>query len=618
MKTYEVDVGGKTYEVDAPDPSTAWQWANQTHEANVQKHNATVAADQQGMRERFAEEEKQRPLQERVRANIGAGMHSLGQGLGGLFGLTNADDVQEAKAIKHQLAETTPGGEYIQMAGETLPTLAVPAGFAGRVLTKAVPRLAGVASRAIGGRAASAADVAGSSAAMVGATTPGDFTERATAAAMAAGAGVALPAAVGIAQAGRRAATRTGRELAAGEGFLQHLGTERADELLDALSTQVTRKGKVERMPGQMGPTRQTLAGVQRPTAAQLTGDATLNQLETGARTKVPQAFAAGDEAAAQGRWDTLHDIAGTPNDLKLAEDTRNAVTGPMREQALAAAGNVHGFEEPVIQKALEMSYGASRSNPQVQRMVNYVIGELDKGVTPEQLYTMRKTLTNGIPHGTELGAAISQSRHERVALVNAIDEAMDRATGGKWTPYMSEYQRLSGPVTSLKAGQAIERDFAAAANTTGAGDPVLTAGKLRRSIQTRGQKQFGGKTFPRFNESERARLGAVADSAEAQTAASMSQGLQGSRTAGNIAAGDNVSALAGGVGKLVGGIPGAVIGNVLPKWHGKRAEEVLAHLLQDPEMLARVIEQAKGAQRLTNAVGESARFTRNAGDLME
>lgn len=30
--TYDVDVGGVSYEVDAPDPNTAWLWANQTHE----------------------------------------------------------------------------------------------------------------------------------------------------------------------------------------------------------------------------------------------------------------------------------------------------------------------------------------------------------------------------------------------------------------------------------------------------------------------------------------------------------------------------------------------------------------------------------------------------------
>jgi hypothetical protein len=31
MPTYQVDVGNKTYEVDAPDSNTAWQWANYTH-----------------------------------------------------------------------------------------------------------------------------------------------------------------------------------------------------------------------------------------------------------------------------------------------------------------------------------------------------------------------------------------------------------------------------------------------------------------------------------------------------------------------------------------------------------------------------------------------------------
>jgi len=35
MKTFEVDVGGKTYEVDAPDANTAWTWANQTHRQSV-------------------------------------------------------------------------------------------------------------------------------------------------------------------------------------------------------------------------------------------------------------------------------------------------------------------------------------------------------------------------------------------------------------------------------------------------------------------------------------------------------------------------------------------------------------------------------------------------------
>lgn len=37
MKTYDVDVGGVTYEVDAPDEKTAWAWANQTHQKSSEK-----------------------------------------------------------------------------------------------------------------------------------------------------------------------------------------------------------------------------------------------------------------------------------------------------------------------------------------------------------------------------------------------------------------------------------------------------------------------------------------------------------------------------------------------------------------------------------------------------
>ena len=38
-QTYEVDIGGKTYEVDAPDETTAWKWANQTHNQYSQTEN---------------------------------------------------------------------------------------------------------------------------------------------------------------------------------------------------------------------------------------------------------------------------------------------------------------------------------------------------------------------------------------------------------------------------------------------------------------------------------------------------------------------------------------------------------------------------------------------------
>ena len=47
MPTYEVDVDSKTYEVDAPDPNTAWVWANQFHKDEMAKPT-TIGEDIKG------------------------------------------------------------------------------------------------------------------------------------------------------------------------------------------------------------------------------------------------------------------------------------------------------------------------------------------------------------------------------------------------------------------------------------------------------------------------------------------------------------------------------------------------------------------------------------------
>jgi len=45
MPKYEVDVGGKTYEVDAPDSNTAWQWANYTHTQAAPPKESTIGSE---------------------------------------------------------------------------------------------------------------------------------------------------------------------------------------------------------------------------------------------------------------------------------------------------------------------------------------------------------------------------------------------------------------------------------------------------------------------------------------------------------------------------------------------------------------------------------------------
>ena len=48
MPTYEVKVGSSTYEVDAPDPNTAWKWANYTHNQSATQAAPVAAPTESG------------------------------------------------------------------------------------------------------------------------------------------------------------------------------------------------------------------------------------------------------------------------------------------------------------------------------------------------------------------------------------------------------------------------------------------------------------------------------------------------------------------------------------------------------------------------------------------
>lgn len=489
-----------------------------------------------------------------------------------------------------------PIAQGAQIAGEVVPSLAVPAGFLGQGLARVAPQ--GLTRALAGSRAANVANIGASSAALSAATTPGGASERGWAAGLGGAAGTALPMAVAGAQGIRRMVAPVGGQIGEAERIARALGSERVDELVGALS--------------QHGPTRLTMGGVAQPTAAQLTRDPLLQSLETGSRVKVPELFAQADELAAQGRVGQLQRIARGPEQLAAAETARMTATTPLREAALAAPGQ--GFEIPVARTAVDLLQGEARSNPAVATMANYVLRELEQGVTPAQLYTIRKTLTSGIPRGTELGSAISQAREQRIQLVRSIDDALDAASGGRWGEYMQTYQRLSQPVTSMRAGQAIEREFATTAKRTAEGDPILSAAKLRRSLEKHGQKQFGAQTLSRLTPEERATVNAIADSIEAETAARMAQGTVGSATAGNLAAAQRAEGIAQQLGRA--GVEAVVPGSgmamsAIGGLQKTRRQRILAELLQDPVRLAAMLQEAQRARAITQGVGATSRVAR-------
>lgn len=112
MPTYDVDVGGKTYEVDAPDERTAWKWANKA----AKPARTPDALDNPNM----AVEGMSGPA--KFLAGVGKSISDTGMGLGQLVGLTSGEDVKETRARDKVLMDTGAGmaGNLVGTVGMTL------------------------------------------------------------------------------------------------------------------------------------------------------------------------------------------------------------------------------------------------------------------------------------------------------------------------------------------------------------------------------------------------------------------------------------------------------------------------------------------------------------------
>jgi len=240
---------------------------------------------------------------QKVLANIGAGMTDLSTGVRQLY--TDMTGTEAEKAAMRQevedkrkrdaaLAEATPGGELVgktlQVAGNVVPTLALPVGAATRAVTS-LPRTVGMMRAAPTtarlGTGALAADAALTGAALGSIEPLGKDDSRAVNAAS----GAILSATTPVVLAGgnqvRRMVTQSG-------------GTERAGEqLAQELGDQTVLRQTIDRLrQGRQGP-------IPLSTAAQL-ADPQLARLEAGSRARSGANWYDFDQQQARSVYDEL------------------------------------------------------------------------------------------------------------------------------------------------------------------------------------------------------------------------------------------------------------------------------------------------------------------------
>ena len=574
---------------------------------------AGVTPREPTMAERVSQEVRAEPFAKQVAIGAGTVLPRAAQGIKGLFTDIPRQDIEELKMVR----QATPGTQLGSIGGEAGMGFALP--------MRSVSMIPGVSRMipSLGGRIGQTAEMAGTSAATSAALTPEDRTG----AAIAGGMGGALPAAVGVFQ---RALPRgmggVGAAEVKGEKIARDVGE--TAELIKLL------RGGYAPVPDIRG------------TSAVVTQNPVMQIMESGSRVRNAELWKQFDVENAQARLAALLQRAGTPEELAALRVKRDEITGGARQEAFGQAeraareGASLGLApnlDVINQELVALSKGEQRGNPAVQKLVKYVRSEVanPEGVTPQQLYTVRKVLTGQLKTGMndEIGAAAAASRSETMGVVKGIDENLDALSDGAWSQYLAKYGAESKDINSRKALQdVIDRISRGMSEENVPTQLKAYSGEIPfgRTVETASQKQFGSKTIDQLTPQDRQLVEALKNDLFRSSQAMNMRATGGPGTATELNAASRAGESArgflnqatSGLGGMVGGMPGAavaqltggMVGKALME-SGRKGEEILARLLQDPQAMAAVLEKARRSQAQLQAAKRAGVVAGSAAD---
>jgi hypothetical protein len=553
-----------------------------------------------------------KPWYEKAAIQAGAGVDNLVTGVKQLFAGKEEKpelerEVSRGRVLKKALAEasdtkTLPDwmpttGSALQVAGEVLPTMAVPAGAYARgaaALPRALGVIKGAATPARVGTAALVADAAigGGVSGALAPTAEGE--SRSMNATLGAVTGGALPAAM--------AAGKGAYKMVAPGGGRIRAGNEIADELAQgAADPQTVLRQTIAQLQGaQPGP-------IPLSVAAQLR-DPQLARLEAGSRARNGANWYDFDQGQARAVAGAFDQATGEAADLAARRASREANIQANKAAAFGAAdpaafaGELTAFRNN-LQQAMR---SPEASNPAVLNMLRTIEGEMDRlgpAFGPEHLATIRHNLSG---KGNSLSPNAYQSAPRDSfatrGVLQEVDNILNNSTGNKWQNVVSGYAADSQPVAAAKAaGRVREAYYDPTGRVRGvsadvAGDvPKITEAGLGRAMDA----ARGPDKATLLSNPAQTQLEAILDALRAQN---IVQGVKRSATAGggsNTAsdlmaaraaaqAGDVVAGMAGGPAGMMakGAIDKAIS---IANTHRDRA---LAEALQDPQRLVQILER--------------------------
>lgn len=384
--------------------------------------------------------------------------------------------------------------------------------------------------------------------------------------------------------------TSGGIERAVGRTAVEAAGPKR-QAVIDAL------RQNRQIVPGSMPTAGEAAAGA---------GSAEFSGLQRAVEGRQPSAFfgrASEQEAA---RIAALRGVGKTPADITAAETARAATTGPMREKALEGANVVGVSTQKLIRqiRGVESQPGI-RASDVVSKTLSDVKDKLkqftnrDGFINSKDLYTIRKEIGNTISKNAKETANWDKrlaSGLERDLQKN-IDDAIEAAGGTGWKDYLSTYRDMSKPINQMQVGQQLEKSLTTGLGTTER--PAAFAQALREAPQT--LKRATGS--PRYSSLEE-----VLEPQQMQGVTNVLDDLKRAALHEQLAKAGTEKAR-DLVGQISPALPQAGMFN--PKYSVLRALsnrlagrvegkslDKLAEAMQDPQMMARLMQNASPAER--------------------
>lgn len=569
----------------------------------------------------------------RVAANMGAGVQDMILGAKQIYQNQVGSDedkkdiekqILDHRAISDAMAKTVRGGGAAQVAGNIMPTLAIPVGGfsnAARFLPRAyqAARTLGRPAAAVAqtvtkpGKIALAVDsvLAGGSAGYLQPVAGEESRLMNTGVGATLG---AVPPAVGL-------GARTGYQWLTKSGKLQRAGRRAAEEVSSVLGNVANEaRGVVGKLGGSADDAIEYLkqalekvrtadavptpGGIPLSTAAR-TQDPGLARLEIGSRANDAPSWYPFDTNQASAVNNAFLDATDEATQLAARKGDR-ATNWKAGWKAAEEGADLPMFAEKVsgLKSSLnDMMKSPDAVNPKVMAMISQtskIIDDLGENITPAHLQQIRANLSGKFnPNSTSAFESVSRDTPSTIEMLKNIDEILESVTGGKWSPVTQGYKTGSDLVRQSQAAGKMRASYY---------DPIT--GRVRGVVADADVPKITEAGFGRALDTTK---GTLSDAAQVKANAilealrlqALPQRLKKTATAGGGSDTTSNNVAVSAAKRFINNLPGGELATGLVEGAASRSDDlknkVLADALQSPVEMMKLLEaQIKRGQPLT------------------